>query len=297
MIKILQSFLFSAGLIFKKKNIDIVFYCSQHFNRGETGQNLYFEHLLKACENNKISYMVFEEPEYNYSKPRSSDAVPFDFIFYLIIFFRKLNLSDKYIGILFSATFLRGLRFKNYIVLSQSMLEFFKGINPNAKLFDLQHGLINYNKKHYIKNNRVSNKIEKNNIQILVAGNKFKSILSESDKSGYFYNNVHTIGVSKITCKNHHRSPNKNILVSLQFTEDHSLLQNQKLLKELEEFTSFNKGFSFFIRNHPRFNDEVDLVELNSKINIQFAPLELSDCYKLCSIHLTAYSSMVFECA
>ena len=48
------------------------------------------------------------------------------------------------------------LSFRNYIVLSQSMLSIFRSINPDAKLFDLQHGIIHPNHNAYLKKYRIA---------------------------------------------------------------------------------------------------------------------------------------------
>ena len=56
--------------------------------------------------------------------------------------------------------------FKHYITLSQSMLSIFKGINPNAKLYDLQHGIIHNNKKNYLVNGVAESNLLENNANV-----------------------------------------------------------------------------------------------------------------------------------
>jgi hypothetical protein len=244
---------------------------------------------------------VFEEPDFKTDKPRNNQAIPFDFIYLIIIILRKLFKSEmnivvkgKKIGRFLSKTFLRGIKFKNYIVLSQSMLPIFSEVNPDSRLFDMQHGIIYSGKENYISKGVVSENLIKNNVNLLLNGNGFKAILEKSDSSDYFKNNAHIIGV-KTKPSFSHKLVNKNILVTLQFTEDHSKEQNKILLEELLEVVENNRTFTFFIRNHPRFNNEVDLSVLSSKTKL--APSLLSDCFKLCSIHLTSYSTTTFECA
>ena len=297
MIKFLQSFFYFFTLLFVPKKVDVVFYYPQHFNRDKQGGNQFFEPLFKACVNNNVSYLVFEEVDFTSNNPRNKSAIPFDFVFYLILILRKFKLTDISIGKVLYFTFLRGLKFNNYIVLSQSMLEVFRGVNKDAKLFDLQHGIIHSSKENYIEHNKVSNRISYNKIQLLLSGLAYKNLLSESDKSDYLKDNTHVIGVPKMNSETFHSCSNKNILVTLQFTEDHSEIQNKKMLMELDEFISANSEYTFHLRNHPRFNNEVDLNILTDKKNTKIASSQLEHCFQLCSIHLTAYSTTVFECA
>ena len=91
---IIQSlFFFLSGLI-KKRRYDVVFYYPQHFNRGEYNENQFFKQLLLSCDNNNISYIVLEEPDYLLKSTRKSKATPFDFIYLVIIFLRKLYSSE-----------------------------------------------------------------------------------------------------------------------------------------------------------------------------------------------------------
>ena len=297
MRKFLESFYYFLRLIFHSIKVDIIFYYPQHFNRGEGAKNLLFQPFLNVCQNHKISYLVLEEPDYRCNNDRNNDAVPFDFVFYTILLLRKFKFSDIYIGRILKKTFLRRLTFNNYIVLSQSMLEFFTGVNSQASFFDLQHGILHAKKKDYIKDNKPSNRILDNNLQILVSGYGYYNILLEADKSGYFKNNMHVIGTLRVNDVRFHKSSNDNILVTLQFTEDHSISENKELFQELYHFIDDYPRFNFYLRNHPRFNNDVDIEPLLEKKNVNEAPDQLIDCFKLCSIHLTAYSSTVFECA
>ena len=93
-----HSFFYFSKLLFIQNKVDVVFYYPQHFNRGASGENLYFEPLYQACDNNNLSYLVFEEIDFKSDKPRNKNTIPFDFIFYIIFFFRKLYLTDISIG-------------------------------------------------------------------------------------------------------------------------------------------------------------------------------------------------------
>ena len=294
MIKFIASFFYFFRYLFVTNNVDVLFYYPKHFNRGENGENLFFKPLYASCKSNNISYLIFEEPDRKSDKVRNKEATPFDFIYFLIILLRKLGFSEQKIGKILSFTFLRGIKFKNYIVLSQSMLEIFRVVNKDAKLFDLQHGIIHSDKESYIKNNVVHPKLSENNVELLVAGEGYKEILEKADSSNYLKSNTHVIGTEKHKTFLH-THPNRFILVTLQITEDHTEEQNQKLLEELNIFIDKNQDFTFYLKNHPRFNNEVDLSELFKKTNV--APRSLMKCFIDCSIHVTSYSTTTFECS
>ena len=53
----------------------------------------------------------------------------------------------------------------------------------------------------------------------------------------------------------------------------------------------------FYLKHHPRFNNEVDLSNIFSLPNVCSAPIDLNECFEVCSLHATFYSSCVFDAA
>lgn len=297
MIKFFSSLFYFFKLIFVKKEVDVLFYYPQHFNRGVDNENILFQTLYKSCDINSKSYVVFEEPDRKCSQKRNNNTIPFDFLFYQIIFFRKIGFSEQRIGEIFSNLFFRRFSCKNIIVLSQSLLEFFRFSIKDSIIFDLQHGIIHSKKEGYIENGVINKRISKNNINLLLYGDGFKNLLEIGDKSDYINNKSHVIGFSKINVSDLHSESNGNILVSLQFTEDHTNNDNLKLKDEIFVFVKENPKHTFYLKHHPRFNNEVDLSEILNLENVHIAPVQLMNCFEKCSIHLTAYSTTTFEAA
>ncbi len=302
MIKFLHSFLYFFTLIFRRKHFDVVFYAPTYFNRGKNGENPFFTNLIQSCENNNLSYIIFEEPsKFNYI--RNKNSIPFDFVFYLIVFLRRwmkvendIIQTENNIGDFLSKSFFRNFRYNNYIVISKSMISVFSRIDKDARLYDLQHGIIYTNKPDYFSNNILSPHLTRNKVSLLLSGRLFKDILLKNGDKHYIEKNAHVIGVEKIN-KILHQEANRDVLVSLQFTDDHTVNQNKKLLLELTSYINNNKDFNFFLRDHPRFNQEVILDHLYQQEHVFIAPESLYDCFKKCSIHLTSYSTTTFECA
>ena len=295
------SFFYFIKLAFKKKHYCVVFYAPHHFNRGVNAENIFFKDLFNSCKMHDLSFLYLEEPDIYSNQKRSKTAIPFDFIYYLIIFLRKFMKSDtsyidndKRIGGFLKKIFLKNITFNNYITISQSMLSFFNGVNSDAKLFDLQHGTIHAQKKNYLYNGIVSSNLTKNNVNLLLSGNQYKNVLIENDLSNYFKNHIKVIGVSI----NNIIIPsklNKNVLVSLQFTHDHSVDENNQIADSLEIQIRKESTFYFYLRNHPRFNNEIDLSRFLSLPNVSLASEDLKLSFNKCSFHLTSYSTVTFE--
>ena len=288
-------------LAFKKKHYRIIFYAPHHFNRGKNSENIFFKHLLEVCKNHNLNFLYLEEPDVYSNQKRSEIAIPFDFIYYLIVFFRKFmksNISyidhDKKIGLFLRKIFFKNITFDNYITLSQSMLSFFNGVNSDAKRFDLQHGTIHANKESYLYDGIVSRNLKENDVILLLSGKAYKDVLIKNEILNYFQNHINVIGASSFN--NLSKSElNKNVLVSLQFTHDHSILENKQIADSLDRLMSDESTFHFYLKNHPRFNNEIDLNRFLSLKNVSLLSEDLEDNFYKCSFHLTSYSTLAFE--
>ena len=302
MYRFCLSFYYFFCLFLKQRRYDIVFYYPQHFNRGKKGENYFFKHYYKVCKEKKLSYIIFEEP---YSgSVRNKETIPFDLIFFLIVILRKLFCNqdilekDRRIGKFLAATIFRNIEFKNFIVLSKSMLSVFSAIQPSCRIFDNQHGIIYPNKSDYFKSEGVSKHLVKNDVYLLIFGDEFRNILIKEDSTDFMKANSYIIGSPPLLNNVNHRAFNNNVLVTLQFTHDHNTDENLKLLEELHNcIHSASNNITFHLKHHPRFNNEVDLSETLKLSNVKLAPNHINDCFKICSLHVTAYSTSTFESA
>ena len=299
------SIIYFVRQVFRRKHYHIIFYAPHHFNRGDSSENIFFRDLLNVCETDGLSFLYLEEPDIYSSLKRSNTAIPFDFIYFLIIFLRKFMWSemshieiDKKIGSFIKNIFFRKITFDNYITISQSMLSLFNGINSSARCFDLQHGTIHGDKKSYLHNGMVSKNLQHNDAHLLLSGSAYKDILIKNENNEYFKNHINVIGSSIFDYSNIIiRKPNNNVLVSLQFTHDHSNDENIKISDRLLQLIREESSFHFYLKNHPRFNNEVDLNRFLILPNVSLISKDLKDCFSMCSFHLTAYSTVTFEAA
>lgn len=307
----LKSFLFFSLSVFKKRKYDVVFYYPAHFNRGENTNNSFFDPFYEICKNNNISYLVIEEPELYKKTKRNVDAVPFDFMLIIILILRKvisLNKFDSFqerewfISGLLKPIFFRNFTFDNYIVLSNSMLGFFGGLNKDAKLFDYQHGVITSQHRGYIDiDTNIPEHIKLNNVNVMVYGKGFEDVLRDAVSDKYYDTHVYVLGQNvKGEFENHYRK--RTILFSLQFADPNPAL-NQKILDIIINF--FEKYEDFFISNHisillkhhPRFHHDIDPTPL---YEFEFTKLyegSLFTALGTSCLHLTFHSTTTFEAA
>lgn len=298
---------FSLILLSNKKQYDVLFYYPQHFNRGIGGSNPYFERMIKSCEESNLSYLLIEEPDYATSFPRNNYSVSFDFFWLMVLILRKviplkkndfLN-KERQIGKLLSLFFLR-VKTKNIITISQSFQSIFRGVYPEANLFDYQHGLLSSGFVAYHEDNKVSQKLIFNKAQLLLNGVGVKNILKQVENGVYFNKIAHVIG-GNFNYQNLHSFFNTKVLLTLQISVSHTVDENNKLLVGLlelcEQIKKQNSQITLYIKEHPRFNNCINLEHLYTYSFVEKAPDSLKECFSICSLHITEYSTTIFEAA
>lgn len=305
---LISSFGFFIKGIVAKRSYDVIFYYPAHFERGHKGENQYFSNLYKICNNHNISYEVFVEPDFLTSKINTGQGRPFDFVFIIIILLRKAINEKKftsfqhrewYIGQLIGKLFFRRTKFKSVIVLSNSMVGLFRGINQHAKIYDYQHGIIYPSHPGYFENRKVSKHILVNNVQLLLNGNKFYELVQSTNN--YYCENAHVLGTSVVK-KEVIKPFNRKLLFSLQIVERDNF-RNKQILVFLLDFLKLNKnhfltnGIEIIFKHHPRFENNIDVSCLLIDGVTSFSDKTLECLMDTCSVHLTFNSTTTFEAA
>ena len=297
--------LISLFFLPKGRKYDIVFYYPQHFNREKGASNPFFDRMIEACQKKKLSYLLVEEPDYTTRFPRNSHAIPFDFFWFMVLVLRKtiplkendfLN-RERRIGRLLSHFFFR-VKAKNVITISQSFQSILRGAYPQANLYDYQHGLLSSGFVAYHENNQVSKQLTFNKAQLLLHGIGVKNMLKQVENGSYFDEKAHVVG-GPLGYQNLHSSFNNQILLTFQISTSHTRSENKKLLegvlKLCEQIKKQNLRTTLYLKEHPRFNNCIDVTELYSYSFVKKAPPSLKECFAICSLHITEYSTTVFE--
>ena len=310
--RIMHSAVFFLSNTFKKRDYDVIFYYPAHFNRNSDGSNPFFQPFFDLCRKNNISYIAIEEPVLFSTYRTNKESIPFDFVFVFILLLRKIipldsfgSFSERewYIAKLLKPFFFKKLSFNNYIVLSNSMLAFFRGLDKNASLYDYQHGIIHSLHPGYLKNGHPTEHIKINNVHLLLYGKGFLDVLLDHDKGGYYKNHAHVVGITDNAHEQERKELQKtNILFALQLLngEDHFDIKQYDFLLDF-----FKENRSFFIENrvniifkeHPRYQNNIDMSELYDLPFAVKCEETLEDALEKCFINMTLFSTCIFDAA
>ena len=143
---ILYSFIQLTKHILFGKNIDVVLYYPQHFNRSTKGTNPYFDLIVEVCKENGVKYLIMEEPDGGTSNPRAPQCMKADAFFWIVTIMRKLmrishkgKISveiDAKIAHVWDAITFHRFRAKRYITISNSMIDVLAELSPNGLVYD-----------------------------------------------------------------------------------------------------------------------------------------------------------------
>ena len=319
---VFSSMSYFIKLIFTVKKYDVVFVSSSFFNRGDGGNNYLLSPMIKYCQNNDLSYIIFEDTYFrSFSEYKINDkSTPLIFISLIQIILRKLlNLKYKKplteneidsreirIANFLKKIFFRKFHSKVYITLIWNNISLWRSISPNACIVDYQHGTI-WNGHHgYLKNGHPPKVKKINNIITLVHSDFFKRLLIENDKSSFYTDiSVYTVGMNKTTNQISNIKNIKKILFTLQIAPDFNEKQvNEKSVEIVQKLLNTNTKFlqknnyEIILRHHPRYS-KFNCPDI--KIDHEYVSFDnktpLSELLSSCSIHLTFSSTSSLDAA
>ena len=130
----------------------LLFYYPQHFNRSKNGTNPFFDRMLDICDREGIDYDILEEPDGETDKPRNVKASKADAFFWIVTAIRKIMATlfpnqdfykrEKKVAAVINLISAGRYRYEKYITISGSMYHLFASLNPNATVYDMQHGVL-----------------------------------------------------------------------------------------------------------------------------------------------------------
>lgn len=290
---------------------NLLFYYPQHFNRSEAGTNPYFDRMLEICDKHGISYDLMEEPDGGTDKPRNSNAQKGDAFFWTITAIRKILSKtlpnktfferEKLVARIFNVLTFGRYRYRKYITISGSMYHLFANLNPDADVYDMQHGILYKQHPTFFENRRLCQQFYKSNLHFLFWGKGYEDNFIKDDES-VLQGRTHVIGYPVLSKTRTRGSQNRErkIVVSLQFTHDLSE-PDLKLDKEvLDDFLSEteNSGYKVMLKHHPRFNNVINIDELLNRYNhVELTNKPLEELISEVQLHVTYFSTTAFEYA
>ena len=301
------------------KPYDVVFYYPQHFNRSKKGTNPFFDPLIDVCKKHNLKYLLIEEPDKSTKSPRNPKAFKFDFWWSAIMLLRKLvpigfftafHNREEFIGKLIALFSLGKFKSKNYITISNSMVNLFSGLNSSSRVFDLQHGIIySWHWGYFNKRGVLRAGLRDKRIYFLLYGEGYANSFYYNAENQHYNisNRVKIIG--DVLQNNNELIPlsgtkKATVLYSLQLTQDagKELLEKQKkeLIEFLESISDLFKRhhLTLLLKHHPRFNNAINIDEVNDRFAfVKFTIQPASELCKLIFLHLSQTSTTTFEYA
>lgn len=297
-----------------KKPYDIIFYYPQHFNRSSNGTNPFFDPLIAVCEENGLSYLLLEEPDGGTDKPKNKLAVNFTFWLYFILGLRKLlpnqifrkNINKEiFIGKILSFFTLNKFKANTYLTISNSMINVLLGLNKNANVYDLQHGIIYSTHPGYFQSNgKLNDFLKHDRIGFLLFGKGFQEL--------FLKNNPSLLDQKRYVIGNHSSSETgqnnlffkKKILFTLQLTQDNKIeeliIEKQKLKIFLTDFqkTATSKNISILLRHHPRYKNAITILDILQDFPfVSITDENFENLSNIVFLHITNSSTSAFELA
>jgi len=312
--RLVHSFFHFISYQWRKEEVDILFYHPIHFNRSAEGENPFFAPLYRICEDHGITYRTFIEPELfkkESGKPQE-DAAPFDFVLLCVLIARKVlplgvfdsfEAREKFIGKLLRPLLFRRFHFRHFVVLSNSLLSFFRGVAPEAKLFDYQHGLIFSNHSGYLTpEGTPAPHIFASKTHLLLYGKGFKKVLTTHDKTGYYETHTHVLGIGMPANEPPAPHEKNRILFTLQFTGSGEYPEKQRTwLRTILDFFRRNKelfarrGLEVLFKHHPRYDGTIDVSELEKLPFARFVDGTMEEALQGTFLHMTLFSTSIFD--
>ncbi len=306
-----------SGFVLFSKRPEVLFNYPQHFNRSMSGENPFFQPLVAACLNSGLRVCLIEEPDFGTDKPRNHKALKFDFLFWHVIILRKIYLkikpnssqdeTDKFAAKFVDFISFGKFRAKAIITISNSNIRFWSSLNKNAKVFDMQHGIIYKNHPGYFDaDGGLYDVMKRPNVNVLFWGKGYEDNFIRGDEEA-LAGRTHVVGYPVVVDGEHrHRegpvdnSAKRSVVVSLQFTNSlsaHGLEDMKNALARFLDKTS-EMPVKVLLKHHPRYNNCISIDDLlQGYHNVELTDLPLCDLLDKTLLHITFNSTTAFEFA
>lgn len=292
----------------------VLFYYPQHFNRSAEGTNPFFSPLMKACDNHRIEYEVWEEPDVATDKPRNPNAKRADGFFWTIVVIRKIvrilmpvfsrYQKEKVVAQIFNVLTFGRYRYKKYVSISGSMEELFLALYPKADVLELQHGVDYSNKISYFNNCQLKDAYKSSRWHLLSWGDGYRSCVIRGHENDFnLKERVHVVGypMFREVKKPLNTKGNKfTILFSFQFTNDWDIAELQRYKQMIMQTLEKLEGVDceVLLKHHPRYNNCIDLSDMYERFPFTHETKEmLTDLQESTNLHVTLNSTTGFEFA
>ena len=292
----------------------VLFYYPQHFNRSSRGTNPFFDSLIGICREEGISHDVMEEPDAATDKPRNPAARKADTFYWSVTILRKaLSLllprrdfyaRERMAGRIFNALTFGRFRYRTYVTISGSMFHFFAALNPNARVYDMQHGVLCKHHQTFFDERQLRLRPQFYNPQLhfMFWGEGYRDCFCRGEES-VMRGRDHVTGYPvemEIEGSPADHSASRLVVVSLQFTHSVDMAEREKMKRTLWRFLEEMEpaGLEIVLKNHPRYNNSIPLDDLFLRFpGIKLTNEPLDSLGRRARLHVTYFSTTAFEFA
>ncbi len=297
----------------------VIFFQPPNFNRTARKTNPFFDPILKVCKDHHIPYQMFEMTK-RLSPTGYTEIRPTLLLFYLeILGFRFIKKWFHFpsrpvwliIGWIANILTFGKYRAETYITVAGVHLEIFQGINPKARLIDLQHGVIFSQHSGYFKLTRELNDHTAENPQReywLYGEGYRRCFLRHPNNVAFLENKLHIIGdvlgVERTQTKPTVAERKDALVFSLQLTPDFDADQLQRLVRlytsafEKIEASGLHQRYQVLLKHHPRFGNCVDVSTWTQRFPwLVWSEVRTPDLIARTCYHITIDSTTAFEYA
>jgi hypothetical protein len=259
----------------RRKRPKVIFYYAAHFNSSES-DNPYLSRLTGVLRRAEIEFILLEEPSKTGRFTSQPETLRVKFIYFIIIlrkllpiiFFNDFEQRERFIGRTLNVLTFGKYRADIYITLGNALGGVLRGLNPEARVIDYQHGIIPSGQPGYFTNGSAASWIKKNNKEVFVYGEAVRETFYNVDEE-YYEGRVHVLGSTQEKRQVYLKGGN-NILAALQIVESENKpaawFQEQVdlLCSELHDFAEIAllEGVKVYLKHHPRSNRTYNLEKL-----------------------------------
>ncbi len=296
----------------------IAFLHPNKFYRTSKKTNPFFDPIMAVCDDAEIKYEIYEQ-----WRPVSSNGYENVKSFYwidlweilghrLLKWFPYLPARPLWLLLGWWANALSFGRYRAdmYIVVAGGDLEVLQGVNPKARVVDLQHGVIYSTHNGYFDKTRRLAHHTANNPQreYWLYGEGYRQCFyHHPDNAKLLGDRVHIIGdvlgasMPITTSKDVEKDA---IVFSLQFTHDYEAVKLVSIKRLIEQMfdriinAGLLKKYKVFLKHHPRYNNCIDLTSWQRDYPwAQFTTEATVQLVARAAYHVTMHSTTTFEYA
>lgn len=292
----------------------VLFYYPQHFNRSARGTNPFFDPLIETCRKEGVSFDVMEEPDGGTDKPRNPEAKKADAFYWTVTGIRKaLSIMmprrdfferERIAGRIFNVMTFGHFRYHTYVTISGSMYHFFAALNPHARVYDMQHGILYKHHPTFFEEQNLRLRAQFYNPQLhfMFWGEGYRKCFIRGEES-VLRGRDHVTGFPVDTGA-HGRptdhSASSLIVVSLQLTHSVDMPERERMKRSIWRFLEEIEplGMEIILKNHPRYNNCIPLDDMLAHFpQVKLVDKPLGELAPRTRIHVTLSSTTAFEFA